>query len=61
MQQNFISVPFKAESAHGLTNATGIAKFSGAGVVLEFESKIIGLISSGVKDCPAAPQRNFRH
>jgi hypothetical protein len=50
MQQNFISVPFKAESAHGLTNATGIAKFSAAGIVLEFESKIIGLISSGVKE-----------
>jgi len=43
----FTSVPFKAES--GLTQVDGIAKFSSAGIVLEFESKFIGLIKSGVK------------
>jgi hypothetical protein len=46
--QSFTSVPFKTES--GLSQINGIAKFSGAGVVLEFESKLFGLISNGVKE-----------
>lgn len=46
----FTSVPFKTESAHGLTSVNGIAKFSSAGIVLEFESKLFGLISHGVKE-----------
>lgn len=46
--QNFISVPFKSES--GLSQIDGIAKFSAAGIILEFESKFIGLIKSGVKE-----------
>ncbi|MEQ1763999.1 MAG: hypothetical protein ABL984_12755 [Pyrinomonadaceae bacterium] len=48
--QGFISVPFKTESAHGLTSYNGVAKFSPAGIVLEFESKIFGLIPGGVKE-----------
>jgi hypothetical protein len=48
--QGFTTIPFKAESEHGLTHANGVAKFSGAGVVLEFESKLFGLIGSGVKE-----------
>ncbi|MEZ5347210.1 MAG: hypothetical protein R2681_16815 [Pyrinomonadaceae bacterium] len=48
MNSNFISVPFKMES--GLSEIDGIAKFSSAGVVLEFESKFLGLIKSGVKE-----------
>ena len=44
----FTSVPFKTES--GLSSVNGVAKFSGAGVVLEFESKLFGLISGGVKE-----------
>lgn len=48
--QAFTSVPFKAESEHGLKQAHGIAKFSSAGIVLEYESKYIGLISTGLKD-----------
>ena len=48
--QSFTSVPFKTESAHGLTQINGVAKFSSAGVVLEFESKLFGLISHGVKE-----------
>ena len=44
----FTSVPFKTES--GLTHANGVAKFSSAGIVLEFESKLLGLIGSGVKE-----------
>jgi len=48
--QGFISVPFKTESAHGLTSYNGVAKFSPAGIVLEFESKILGMIPGGVKE-----------
>jgi hypothetical protein len=46
--QAFISVPFKSE--HGISQVHGLAKFSSAGLVLEYESKIIGLISTGLKD-----------
>ncbi|MBP6003981.1 MAG: hypothetical protein KA746_11150 [Pyrinomonadaceae bacterium] len=48
--QNFTSVPFKTESTHGLTTVNGVAKFSSAGIVLEFEAKILGLITEGVKE-----------
>ena len=48
--QSFTSVPFKTESAHGLKTANGVAKFSSAGVVLEFEAKLFGLIGSGIKE-----------
>lgn len=48
--QSFTSVPFKTESAHGFTSVNGVAKFSSAGIVLEFESKFLGLISHGVKE-----------
>jgi hypothetical protein len=46
----FISVPFKAEKHSGLSSVNGIAKFSPAGIVLEFESKLFGLVSNGVKE-----------
>jgi hypothetical protein len=46
----FTSVPFKTESAHGLSKVDGVAKFSRAGVVLEFESKLFGVIGGGVKE-----------
>lgn len=48
--QGFTTVPFKTESEHGLTKVNGVAKFSSAGVVLEFESKLFGLIGDGVKE-----------
>ncbi len=48
--QSFTSVPFKAEKYHGLSEVNGIAKFSSAGIVLEFEAKLFGLIGSGVKE-----------
>ncbi len=48
MQQSFTSVPFKTES--GLSSINGVAKFSAAGIVLEFESKLFGLIPHGVKE-----------
>ena len=33
-----------------MTSYSGVAKFSAAGVVLEFESKFLGLIPGGVKE-----------
>lgn len=48
--QSFTSVPFKTESAHGITSYNGVAKFSSAGIVLEFESKLFGVIPGGVKE-----------
>ena len=48
--QGFTTVPFKTESMHGLSQVNGIAKFSSAGIVLEFESKLLGLIGGGVKE-----------
>ena len=44
----FISIPFKTES--GLSQIEGIGKFSPAGIVLEFESKLFGIISNGVRE-----------
>ncbi len=48
IQPGFTSVPFKTES--GVSTVNGVAKFSGAGIVLEFESKLFGIISGGVKE-----------
>jgi hypothetical protein len=48
--QGFTTVPFKTESAHGLKTVNGVAKFSSAGIVLEFESKLFGIIGGGVPE-----------
>lgn len=48
--QGFTTVPFKTESAHGFKTVNGVAKFSVAGIVLEFEAKLLGLIGEGVKE-----------
>jgi hypothetical protein len=51
MKPGFISVPFKIKGdSGGLTHAEGIAKFSAAGIVLEFETKFLGLVNTGFKD-----------
>ena len=49
---NFTSVPFKTES--GLSQIDGMGKFSSAGIVLEFESKLFGIIKDGVKEARIA-------
>lgn len=46
--QSFTSVPFKIDE--NFSQVAGVAKFSGAGIVLEFESKLFGIIKSGVKE-----------
>ncbi|MFM9905122.1 MAG: hypothetical protein ACKVQJ_11200 [Pyrinomonadaceae bacterium] len=48
--QSFTTVPFKTETHHGLSSINGVAKFSSAGIVLEFEAKLFGLIAGGVKE-----------
>ena len=45
----FITVPFKADSPNGMMAYRGIAKFSFAGIVIEYESKILDLVG-GVGD-----------
>jgi hypothetical protein len=44
----FTSIPFKTES--GLSSVNGVAKFSAAGIVLEFESKLFGMFGTGVRE-----------
>ena len=44
----FISVPFKIDD--NFSQVAGIGKFSSAGIVLEYEGKIFGIIKSGVKE-----------
>lgn len=46
--QSFISVPFKIDD--NFSQIAGIGKFSTAGIVLEYEGKIFGIIKSGVKE-----------
>jgi hypothetical protein len=50
MKPGFISVPFKMESAHGMNSIEGLAKFSPAGIVLEFEAKLFGVMRQGIKE-----------
>ena len=45
---NFTSIPFKTKTE--LSQINGVAKFSSAGIILEFESKFLGLIATGVKE-----------
>ncbi len=47
---NFTSIPFKTEKYHGLAEVNGFAKFSSAGIVVEFETKALGLVSLGVEE-----------
>ncbi len=49
---NFISLPFKIDGSQtgGFKIVDGIAKFSAAGIVIEFEAKIFGIMKTGVKE-----------
>jgi hypothetical protein len=49
---NFISIPFKIDGNQtgGFSVVSGIAKVSRAGIVLEFEARIFGLMKTGVKE-----------
>ena len=54
IKPQLISVPFKSSSANGMTEYNGIAKFSPAGIVFEFDSILFGLIGSEVKEVQVA-------
>jgi hypothetical protein len=50
MNQGFTSIAFKMDDGNGIKYISGIGKFSSAGIVIEFESKLFGIISNGVKE-----------
>ncbi|CAA9375685.1 MAG: hypothetical protein AVDCRST_MAG74-1339 [uncultured Pyrinomonadaceae bacterium] len=54
IKPQFISVPFKAASGSGITEYNGVAKFSPAGIVFEFDSVFFGLIGGEVKEVQVA-------
>ncbi|MCA1624364.1 MAG: hypothetical protein LC768_02345 [Acidobacteria bacterium] len=45
---NFTSVPFTIDE--NFSRFAGVGKFSSAGIVLEFEGRIFGVIKNGVKE-----------
>ena len=49
-KSNFISVPFKADGSDGLYEVRGIGKFSSAGLIIEYEAKLLGLFGKEVKE-----------
>ena len=54
IKPQFTTVPFKADSGSGATEYNGIAKFSPAGIVVEFDSVLLGLIGGEVKEVQVA-------
>lgn len=48
MQSGFITIPFKMDDK--LSQVIGFGKFSSAGIILEYEGKLFGLIKSGIKE-----------
>jgi hypothetical protein len=59
IKPQLVNVPFKASSANGMTEYHGIAKFSSAGIVFEFESKLLGLVGGEVKEVRVALEEIF--
>ena len=49
---SFTTVPFKI--VDNFTQIAGVGKFSRAGIVLEYEGKIFGIIKNGVKEARIA-------
>ena len=47
MRPAFDIVPFKIKDEHGISELVGLAKFSAAGIVLEFEREFLGLVKVG--------------
>jgi hypothetical protein len=49
---NFISISFKIDGSQtgGFKTVDGMAKISRAGVVIEFEAKIFGIMKTGIKE-----------
>jgi hypothetical protein len=52
---SFITISFKIEGAHGgFSVVNGMAKISRAGIVMEFEAKIFGMMKTGIKEVRVA-------
>ena len=49
---NYISIGFKIDGAQtgGFKTVDGMAKISAAGVVIEFEAKIFGIMKTGIRE-----------
>ncbi len=49
---NFISIAFKIDGSQtgGFKTVDGMAKISRAGIVVEFEAKIFGIMKTGIKE-----------
>lgn len=55
MNQGFSSIAFNGMSdKNGIRQISGIAKFSSAGIVVEFESKLFGIIKNGIREIKIA-------
>lgn len=52
MNPTFISVPFKIDD--NFSQIAGMGKFSAAGIILEYEGKLFGIIKHGVKEARIA-------
>jgi len=50
MNERFIAVPFKADKGDGFVEINGIAKVSSAGIVFEYESKVLGMFGGEVTE-----------
>jgi len=50
MKTGFISVPFESDKGDGLFEVNGIGKFSSAGIIIEYESKFLGMFGGKVKE-----------
>lgn len=59
IKSKFITVPFKAKSPNGMMYYHGIAKFSFAGIVIEYEPKILNMIGGEVKEVQIALDEIF--
>lgn len=59
IKPNLLTVPFKAESPNGVVYYNGIAKFSFAGIVIEYESKVLGLVGGEVREVRVALDEIF--
>lgn len=59
IKPKFITVPFKADSPNGMMSYRGIAKFSFAGIVIEYESKVLDMIGGEVKEVQIALDEIF--
>ncbi len=59
VKPKFVTVPFSAKSPNGMMYYHGIAKFSFAGVIIEYETKILNLVGGEVREVQIALDEIF--